>query len=198
MAFYQGKLYALADDENLLIINISQDPSTGNPQISRIGQVIKGDPWESASMPDNWYSADMLQDTMGKKKLYLVESCGALLMVRRKVCCSVAGEAAVSGQCEFEVFKADLERSRWVNVTSLGDDQMIFLGRSCSRAVTASQYGMPGDQIFFLDDVMENCKYSFHEETTSVSVYDMRTGEVSSPLPMIWKHEMILATWLFP
>jgi hypothetical protein len=57
---------------------------------------------------------------------------------------------------------------------------------------------MPGDQIFFLDDVLENCKYSFDEETTSVSVYDMRTGEVSSPLLMIWKHEMILATWLFP
>ena len=44
MAFYQGKLYALADDENLLVINISQDPSTGDPQVSRIGLVIKGDP----------------------------------------------------------------------------------------------------------------------------------------------------------
>ena len=114
-------------------------------------------------------------------------------------CCRVVGKTVVAGQNEFEVFKADLENSRWVNVTTLGVDQMDFLGRPCSKAVSASQYGMPNDQIFFLDDVMENNKeYSYEEETTSVSVYDMRSAEVSSPLPMAWKHEMISATWLFP
>uniref|UniRef100_A0A0D9X7R2 KIB1-4 beta-propeller domain-containing protein n=1 Tax=Leersia perrieri TaxID=77586 RepID=A0A0D9X7R2_9ORYZ len=188
MAFYRGKLYALNHEENLLIINISQDPRTGDPQISRIGQVIKG---------DSRYST--MIDTMDKKKLYLVESCGALLMVRRKVCCRMAGDTVVSGQSEFEVFEADFEHSQWVSVTTLGGDQMVFLGRPCSRAVSASQYGMPGDQIFFLDDVLENAKeYDYEDETTSVSVYDMRSAEVSFPLPMAWKHEMIPATWLFP
>jgi hypothetical protein len=67
MAFYQGKLYALADDENLLVVNISQDSSTGNPQVSRIGQVIKGD-------PDHLFGAGMPDDTTTRKKLYLVES----------------------------------------------------------------------------------------------------------------------------
>ncbi|KAL6896750.1 hypothetical protein ACP4OV_007322 [Aristida adscensionis] len=193
MAFYQGKLYALTDDECLLVVNIGQDPSTGDPQISRIGQVIKGDPDPelAPSFPDN---------TKGRKKLYLVESCGALLMVHRKVCCRVAaGDKIVAGQSEFEVYKADLKHSQWVNVTTLGDDQMLFLGRRCSRAVTASQYGMPCDRIFFLDDVMENSlDYHSGEDTTSVSVYDMRTSEISSPLPMVWKSEMICATWLFP
>ncbi|RLN34625.1 F-box protein [Panicum miliaceum] len=190
MAFYQGKLYALANDENLLVVNISQDPTTGDPQISRIGKVIKS---------DLSYPTDMPDDANEKKKLYLVELGGALLKIRRKVCCRRASETLVAGQSEFEVFKADLEHSQWVNVTTLGDDHMLFLGRPCSRAISASQYGMPGDQIFFLDDVMENCKqYSYDEETTSVSVYNMRSGEVSSPLPIIWKHEMILATWLFP
>uniref|UniRef100_A0A0A8Z4S9 Uncharacterized protein n=1 Tax=Arundo donax TaxID=35708 RepID=A0A0A8Z4S9_ARUDO len=76
---------------------------------------------------------------------------------------------------------------------------MIFLGRLCSRAVSESQYGMPGDHIFFLDDDLQNVvKYHYEEENTSVGVYDMRNGEVSSPLPMIWKHEMILTTRLFP
>jgi hypothetical protein len=190
MAFYQGKLYALANDENLLVVNISQDPTTGDPQISRIGRVIMG---------DLSYSTNMSDDAKGKKKLYLVELGGALLMIHRKVCCRRAGETLVAGQSEFEVFRADLEHSQWVNVTTLGDDHMLFLGRPCSRAMSASQYGMPGDQIFFLDDVMENCKqYSYDEETTSVSVYNMRSGVVSSPLRMIWKHEMMLATWLFP
>lgn len=67
MAFYQGKLYALADDENRLVVNISQDSSTGNPQVSRIGQVIKGD-------PDHLFGAWMPDDTTARKKLYLVES----------------------------------------------------------------------------------------------------------------------------
>jgi hypothetical protein len=192
MAFYQGKLYVLANDENLLIVNISQDPTTGDPQICRFGQVINGEnPWNSTIMPG---------DATGKKKLYLVESGGSLLMVRRKVCCRLEGEKVVAEQSEFEVFKADFENSRWVNVTTLGDDQMLFLGQPCSRVMSASQYGMPGDQIFFLDDVLENyCKgYSYDEENTSVSVYNMKSGKVSSPLPMVWKHKMILALWLFP
>lgn len=193
MAFYQGKLYAVADNENLLVVNISQDPSTGDPQVSRIGQVIKGD-------PDPLFDAWLPDDTTAKKKLYLVESRGALLMVRRKVCCRMVDDTIVAGRIsEFEVLEADFEHSQWVNVTTLGDDQMLFLGRPCSRAVSASQYGMSNDQIFFLDDVMENVvEYNFDEENTSVNVYDMRNGEVSRPLPMVWKHEMVFATWMFP
>ncbi|TVU39234.1 hypothetical protein EJB05_12643, partial [Eragrostis curvula] len=70
---------------------------------------------------------------------------------------------------------------------------MLFLGRPCSRAVSVSQYGMSGDQIFFVDDVMENVLegYTFEEENTSVSAYNMRTGELSSPLPMVWDRKMI-------
>ncbi|WVZ65938.1 hypothetical protein U9M48_015221 [Paspalum notatum var. saurae] len=186
MAFFRGKLYALAADENLLIVNISQDPITGDPQISRIGQVIKGDPCYP-----NLFSS--------KKKLYLIESSDTLLMVRRKVYCKTAGGLFVAGKNEFEVFEADLERSQWVTVTTLGEDQMLFLGQPSSRAVSASQYGMQNDQILFLDDIMVNhMDYSYVEEITSVSAYDMRTGKVSSPLPMVWNHEMLHVTWLFP
>ncbi|TVU39233.1 hypothetical protein EJB05_12642, partial [Eragrostis curvula] len=183
-----GKLYAIDQDENLLVVNISEHPTTGNPQVSQIEQVIKGNPFHTTI------------HTAVKKKIYLVESCGTLLMVRRKVHCRVEGLGLVAGQNEFEVFKADLEQSLWVNVKTLGDDQMLFLGRPCSRAVSASQYRMSGDQIFFLDDIMENDfeEYTFEEEISSVSAYNMRTGEVSSPLPMVWNHKMITAAWLFP
>nr|TKW34733.1 hypothetical protein SEVIR_2G325300v2 [Setaria viridis] len=192
MAFYQGKLYALAYDENLHIVNISQDPSTGDPQVARVRQVIKGD-------PDPLLEAWWPDDTTGVKKLYLVESGGTLLMVHRKICCRISDSMIVAGQNKFEVFKADIQHSRWVSVTTLGDDQMLFLGRQCSRVVSASQYGMSSDQIFFLDDEMENATQCyFDEESTSVGVYNMRTGEVSSPLPLVWKHEVLLATWLFP
>ncbi|TVU39237.1 hypothetical protein EJB05_12646, partial [Eragrostis curvula] len=153
MAFYRGKLYVIAQDENLLVVNIGEDLSTGDPQVSQVEQVIKE-----------------------------------------------AGSELVAGQSEFEVFKADLEQSQWIKVTTLGDDQMLFLGRPCSRSVSTSRFGMPGDKIFFLDDIRENAfvEYTFEEEITYVSAYNMRTGEVSSPLPMVWDRKMIPAAWLFP
>uniref|UniRef100_A0ACD5TZR8 Uncharacterized protein n=1 Tax=Avena sativa TaxID=4498 RepID=A0ACD5TZR8_AVESA len=41
MAFYKGRLYVITNDENLLVVNISQDQSTGDPLVSKIGRVIK-------------------------------------------------------------------------------------------------------------------------------------------------------------
>uniref|UniRef100_A0ACD5U0B7 Uncharacterized protein n=2 Tax=Avena sativa TaxID=4498 RepID=A0ACD5U0B7_AVESA len=198
MAFYQGKLYAIADDENLLVVNISEDHKTGDPQVSRIGQVIKGDPWYPYPLDDN---------TMPCKKIYLVESFGALLMVRRAIWCrfvkpGVSGEV-VAGPNEFEVFEADFKHSRWVKVSTLGGDQVLFVGRRCSRAMSVSHYkGFSGDCIVFLDDDEQNrVDYLYDEEYTSCSAYDIRSGKVRTCRPkMSWKRceEMDLAAWLFP
>uniref|UniRef100_A0ACD5TZM5 Uncharacterized protein n=1 Tax=Avena sativa TaxID=4498 RepID=A0ACD5TZM5_AVESA len=195
MAFYQGKLYAIADGEKLFVVNISEDNNTGDPQVSKIGTVIK----DKADPSWNWNSKS-------HKKLYLVESRGALLMVRRKICLCVpeprVGHKVIAGLSEFEVFEADLEHSRWIKVSALGDDQVLFLGRRCSRAVSVSQYGLLGNRIFFLDDDDEFLvSYFYGEENTSCNAYDMRLGDVSSPHPMIsWKRcrKMRLAAWLFP
>ncbi|KQK04864.2 F-box protein At2g26160 [Brachypodium distachyon] len=202
LAFYQGKLYALANDENLLVVSIAKDQSTGDPQVSRIGQVIKGDPWYSALYDE--------YNIMACKKLCLVESRGTLLMVRRQILCRFP-ELGVDGRRvgvivaednEFEVFEADFEHSQWVNVTTVGDDQVLFLGRRCSRAVSVCQYGLSGNHIFFLDDDEEkHVEYSYDEEDTSCGTYDMISGMVSSLKPVIsWKRhdEMRLAAWLFP
>ncbi|KAM3300129.1 hypothetical protein ACQJBY_041254 [Aegilops geniculata] len=194
MAFYQGKLYALTKEENLLVVNISEDHSTGDPQVSRIGQVIKGDPWYSVAFTNN---------AMLCKKLYLVESCGAMLMVRRTIFCRVPdGGGAVAGPSAFEVFKADFEHSGWVKVSTVGADQVLFLGRRCSRSLPFSQYGVPGDHILFLDDDEENrTEYGYAEESTSYGTYAMGSGRYRSVHPDIsWKRgdEMRLAAWLFP
>ncbi|KAF0919624.1 hypothetical protein E2562_030738 [Oryza meyeriana var. granulata] len=206
MAFYQGKLYAIASDENLLVVNISQDQSTGNPQVSRIGRVIKGEPFCTYFVHEY-----LTVDIVPNKKLYLVESRGTLLMIRRKIWCLCkhapltepeAPRHVVSGPNQFDVFKADFEQSQWVKVTTMGEEQVLFLWRRCSRAVSVSRYGMSGDQIFFLDDDEENAKqYEYNEEITSFSVYDMRDGKIYSPLPKAsWKRcdEMRLVAWLFP
>ncbi|RLN33039.1 F-box protein [Panicum miliaceum] len=183
MAFYQEKLYVLSHFEDLTVMNIGQHPRTGDPQVSRIGKIIRGD---QVVLP---------LDGICRKKLYPVESRGTLLMVRRMVYLREINDMILAGCSEFEVFEADFKHSQWVNVTTLGDDQMLFLGRWCSRAVSASENGMSGDLIFFLDDMQDvrNCAF----EDTSVSVYNMRTSKVSSPPPMVWKHQMIPASWLF-
>ncbi|CAM0953884.1 unnamed protein product [Alopecurus aequalis] len=215
MTFYQGKLYALDDDENLLVVNISSDQSTGDPQVSRIRRAIKG-------TGDRCYKGDCrlhhcvfeyssTHYTIPFKKLYLVESRGALLMVRRKIWCLVLFSTPrygicgkfVAGQSAFEVFEADFEEhSRWNEVPTIGDDQVLFLGQRCSRAVSVSQYGMLGNRIFFLDDDDEHrVDYFYDEENASCSAYDMGLGGISSPHPLIsWKrcHETRLAAWLFP
>lgn len=143
MALYQGKLYTLSHHEHLCVVNISQDETTWDPQVFRNEQVIKGDN----------FSILMEEKRTGvTKKLCLVESRGVLLMVRREVCCTWVLDKLVAGRNKFEVFEADFKRSRWVNVMTLGDDQVLFLGRRCSKAVPVSQYEMTGDRIFFLDD----------------------------------------------
>lgn len=65
--------------------------------------------------------------------------------------------------------------------------------------MSVSQYGISGDHIFFLDDYKVNMTgYLYDKESTSVGVYDMKTCEVSSPLPMVWDHKIIHTAWLFP
>ncbi|KAF6997585.1 hypothetical protein CFC21_013792 [Triticum aestivum] len=202
MAFYKGKLYALDDDENLLVVNISNDQSTGDLQVSRIGRVIEG------KADFRLYHVGSEENGLPVKKLYLVESRGMLLMVRRNIWCQVpevrpgGPRKIIAGRSEFEVFEADFEHSRWIKVSIMGDDQVLFLGRRCSRAVAVSRYGLLGNRIFFLDDDDEyRVDYSYVEENTSCNAYDMRLGDISSPHPMIsWKRrkEMRLAAWLFP
>ncbi|XP_037473499.1 uncharacterized protein LOC119349554 [Triticum dicoccoides] len=195
MSFYQGKLYAVANDENLLVVNISQDQSTGDPQVSRIGQVIEGEPWYPVVFADN---------TIPCKKLYLVEGHGALLMVRRVIWCKVPGPGmrgkVVARESSFEVFEADFEHSRWVKVSALGG--LMFLGRRCSRVLSLSQFRILDDHIFFLDDDEENLvEYGYDKENTSFGTYDIRSDRVRSVHRDIsWKRgdEMRLAAWLFP
>ncbi|CAM0953875.1 unnamed protein product [Alopecurus aequalis] len=197
MVFYQGKLYAIAKDENLLVVNITEDHSTGDPQVHSIGEVIKGD-------PAHWYSCLFDDNVIANNKNYLVESRGALLMVRRTIWCRVTepGGDIMAGRNKFEVFKADFEHSRWVNMTTFGDDQLLFLGRRCSRAVSVSQYDLTGDKIMFLDDDEENrVEYAYEDENTSYSIYHMRSRSVRSGYPSVyWKRgdDMRLAAWLFP
>ncbi|CAN6330207.1 unnamed protein product [Urochloa humidicola] len=191
MAFFQGKLYALdsnPDPVDLIAIHIVDDHDCNAPRVNRIERLIK-----EASLPPE---EDFLCE------YYLLESHGTLLMIRRKL--SFKAEylterryigTLVAGSSEFEVFEADFEQGLWSEVRTLGDDQALFLGRGCSRAVRVSPYDLSHDCLFFIDDYTS---WLWKKTTTFCGVYDMKDKKVYSSLPTVsWKIGHLPATWLF-
>ncbi|CAL4983498.1 unnamed protein product [Urochloa decumbens] len=100
---------------------------------------------------------------------------------------------------EFDVFKADFEEMQWTKVTTIGDDQVLFLRRRCSRSVCVSGHEIPGDSIVFMENDDEDRDWYDEDITSSCSVYNMKDSKVSRLLPMVsWKRGAVSATWLFP
>ncbi|PIA63537.1 hypothetical protein AQUCO_00201108v1 [Aquilegia coerulea] len=86
---------------------------------------------------------------------YLVESCGALLMVYRfRKCRGRRKYGRVHITINFLVFKLDESSDvpQWVELKSIGD-QMIFLGRNSSISISAKGVpGFKGNCIYFTED----------------------------------------------
>ncbi|CAO2149571.1 unnamed protein product [Urochloa humidicola] len=192
IVFHQGKLYALDSKDALFAVDISVDHSTGDPWVSQIQQVISG---------LHTHHTMFLSDGVPILRAnYLVESRGALLLVCREIDLRWKErnwdriEVLEAERSRFEVYEANFAESQWAKVTTIGDDQVLFLCRMFSRSVNISQNEMPGDHIFFMD----NGGYS-KEASSTCSVYNMRDGKMSTPLPMVsWKPSGVFATWLLP
>jgi len=192
MAFYQGKLYVVDYHEDLLALEISVDDKTGDPRVSRIGRVI------NVNQFDNELTL--------LRMLYLVESCGSLLLVRRMISNKhVNGQGQIHtfpGQCEPDVLisMADFARSQWVKVTTLADDGALFLG-PCSRAVCVPQGDSPGTRVWFLDDYKDFHLWNERRSSLSSDTSSVASPKPFSPLPMIsWRGylENAGAAWIFP
>ncbi|CAN6363336.1 unnamed protein product [Urochloa humidicola] len=193
IVFHQGKLYALDCMDKLFAVDISVDHNTGNPCVFQIQEVISGI-LARHSMVSPGFVILMVP--------YLVESRGALLVVCRTIDLHLKpGQNRVfeAKRNRFEVFEANFGQSSWAKVTTLGDDQVLFLRQRCCRCVSISHKEVPRDCIFFLDnDVDDSCWHGL-ALPRSCSVYSMMDGKVSTAQPTIsWKHGMVFATWLFP
>ncbi|CAL4991838.1 unnamed protein product [Urochloa decumbens] len=189
--FHQGKLYALTYMDTLFAVDISVDHSTGDPCVSQVQQVIGGlHARSNIFLPDG---------VLIMPVNYLAESPGALLLVYREIDLRVKGnwdkiEDLEAEQSRFEVYEVNFGQSQWAKMTTIGDDQVLFLCRRFCRAVNISHNEIPGDRIFFMD----NDGYS-KKASSTCSVYDMRDGKTSTPLPMVsWKPSTVFATWLLP
>jgi hypothetical protein len=121
---------------------------------------------------------------------YLVESRGVLLVVLRKLhhpFDDLDGPDA-AGHNEFEVFEADLSQSQWLKVTTIGNNEILFLRPRCSRSVCVPHNALPGDCIFFLENVWDR---SLCGGSSSCRAYTMMDGRVSNPLPTVsWEPGM--------
>ncbi|KAF8673233.1 hypothetical protein HU200_048785 [Digitaria exilis] len=194
MAFHQGKLYVLEESmETLFSIDISVDHGTCDPWVSRVRYVLSEIP---SAIPV------ARNENVTVKILYLVELDGALLMVRRTMHCIFLPGMSIAnliGGNEFKLFRVDFQQSKWVEVTTIGDNQVLFLRRRCSRFIPVSLEEMPGDRIIFLDNDDEDHSWYKVVTSDSCSVYDMRDGKVSAFPPMVsWEQGPVPATWLFP
>ncbi|TVU24430.1 hypothetical protein EJB05_26864, partial [Eragrostis curvula] len=190
IAFYQGKLYVVDDDESLLAVHIVVDDSTGNPRVARFVQVINNSPY-----------------LILNRMVYLVKSRGSLLMVCRRnhVAHRESEIHTYAGLYEPELvaFEADFGQSQWVEVTTLRDDQALFLG-PCSRDVCMLKCDMTENRVWFLDDYKnyQGWGYCYDDMKDSSTARDcsMKKSKLSTPLPMIsWKGcRGAGAAWLFP
>ncbi|XP_051211806.2 uncharacterized protein [Lolium perenne] len=179
MIWHRGKLYALHDTRcRLLCVSVGEDRDTGEPNVSRVDILVEGSMWEVIESPP-WSP-------------YLLESDGALLMVRRGDPNSDIQNPFMGGDSvhyvgrgleratRFTVFKADLARSRWTELSSVGEDTVLFVQGWCSRAVRipgrCKDY-VTGDRIFFVSDAAArgyHCPYYRKKVSFYCSFYDMR------------------------
>ncbi|KAF8746387.1 hypothetical protein HU200_013365 [Digitaria exilis] len=204
ITFHHGNLYALDHCGGVLVsVDVSTDHNTGDPWISRVRRVI--DDYEDEEN-------EVALDFATSKDRFLVELHGRMLMVERVMHHRWKIERSFetmprSYKNVFEVFEANFERSQWSKVTTIGDDQVLFLRSQCCRFVCVSQYQMLGDLIFFLENGVkddmgngdEDDNRYCEERLGPCRVYDMRDGKVSDPLPTVpWTRAFALATWLSP
>ncbi|KAL6606636.1 hypothetical protein ACP70R_042289 [Stipagrostis hirtigluma subsp. patula] len=186
VVFFGGKLYGVAPDGRLSIVEMSYGLS-GEPKISSIECIIK---WNSVGYLLPTLSKEksyIFKETFQKKKKifkeYLVECCGRLLTVTRLIEIAVPRATAddffkLHRTVAFDVFEADLSTkpAQWRRVNKL-DGQALFVGKHCSKSFPAGDCsGIHEDCIYFMCD----CPPIFSADPSRDSgVYNMKTGIIT-------------------
>ncbi|CAL4983479.1 unnamed protein product [Urochloa decumbens] len=187
MVFHSGQLYAYDEYRNgLFAIDASVNQITGDPWVSGTRLAVH----RNFCGPCTFVHCE--SETITMQSIYLVESCGELLMVCRTVHGMWKWKRFPSGldkritvvgteRNEFEVYKADFEEMQWTKVTAIGDDQVLFLRGRSSRSVCVSGHEMPGDSIIFMKNDDEDTDWYDEDIRSSCSVYSMKDTKGLSP-----------------
>uniref|UniRef100_A0A0D3GM40 KIB1-4 beta-propeller domain-containing protein n=1 Tax=Oryza barthii TaxID=65489 RepID=A0A0D3GM40_9ORYZ len=194
IAYYNGKLYSVSSDGELFVHEFSDSISADI--------VIGIAPQAYSCQGYSWRST-----------FYLVISCttGRLMMVRWRWHLPIFynvrrwGVDELRKEIKLDVFEADLEKRRWLEVKELGD-QALFLGTSCSRAILSSDYG---SCIFFSSlNITRLCSDGIINGIGDCAycVYDMKNDSFRFDNPVSIKREGLSygsdgrwrADWFFP
>jgi hypothetical protein len=193
MIFYKGKLYVIDNLKDLLAIEVREDHDGGNIRISQIECVLEG------SFP----TIRLIEDGISYIGEYLIESNGTLLRVRRTFFGKVLDDDMISTtikpvDAHFEIYGADFQLRRWVEVKGVEDDQALFLGKSYCRSLSVSRYKLKGNFVFFLDD--GTCDWFWKGAPSRCAGYNMRNEDLVfiPPLTGSSKDLNTTTTWVFP
>ncbi|OEL27549.1 hypothetical protein BAE44_0011433 [Dichanthelium oligosanthes] len=168
-AFFRGKLYAIDNRGDLYEFDLTTDDSDGGCRSVKVPAcVIQHAPRQEEPEPA---LAAAPQGARRTTRRYLVVSSDndELLMVRWSIveynhvdAChtSALGPAGKEPVMAFGVFQADLKTSAWSEMTTSGalEDQVLFVSRSCSLTLRASDYknagggDVRGNRVFYLED----------------------------------------------
>uniref|UniRef100_A0A0E0A509 F-box domain-containing protein n=1 Tax=Oryza glumipatula TaxID=40148 RepID=A0A0E0A509_9ORYZ len=198
IAFCGGKLYALSCGK-LFTVEMSE-VHIEKPKVPHVECIVEDFPIESHSQP-------CPENHICVTWPYLVESGGRLLNVIRLVGVPFPPEDdddifKDSLTFSFEVYEADLNTGSrmWRRVESLGD-QALFVGRHCSKSLSAAEYvGAQEDCIYFMcDDYFR----SDEDPLCDAGIYNMRSGVITPLLqentaPRLHPTGEGHPTWFFP
>ncbi|KAL5702027.1 hypothetical protein ACHQM5_027296 [Ranunculus cassubicifolius] len=152
--------------------------------VDRIGALYAID------LSDNDPKLSMVVEAMYEyttNQLYLVESCGNLVMVKREV----KYDSPIYFTTGFEVFKLDFVESKWVQVKDMCG-QVLFLGDNLSMSLPASNCPWcDPNSIYFTDD-----NFYWHEFASPYRIYD--TGVFNMEDGSIDRHYAMKSEMKFP
>ncbi|CAN6550202.1 unnamed protein product [Malus baccata var. baccata] len=139
--FSDGSFYLLSSDYNISQIKVTD-----------VLAAIRTD--DDCEIETGCHEVKMSEDQEDEQEnytvlKYLVESCGELLLVCRFY--STKPNAILETH-DFKVYKLDFSQMAWKRVHDLGD-QVLFLGKCCSRSVSSGELGVPmTNRIYFSND----------------------------------------------
>ncbi|XP_059626765.1 probable F-box protein At1g44080 [Cornus florida] len=182
MILYNDQLYGVTDEYDLVLIEL--DPQPRGTKVT----MPSPDGHDRHSHPDSEF-------------IYLVESCGELLMVVRH-CRYPTGNGSFPPcfTTAFKVFKFDSSGPRWVEVDNLGD-QMLFVGTSSGISFSASLFsGFRGNCIYFTDDNFWNIVIIFEgpKACRDLGVFSLDDGSIKSFFPTGSHSSLCPPVWYMP
>ncbi|CAM0947324.1 unnamed protein product [Alopecurus aequalis] len=186
IALHRGKLYALYDRHRLYAYDLA---AAGEPGASVRLCIPR------SYRTKNEAEARLFRTFSWPERNYLVPSpsCGGrLLLVRSK-----GGE-------QFDMFEADDASGRWSEVTSLGDDEALFVGVNGSMALqTVSRYGgvVRANHIYFAGETDRRRICFGGDIPVSLGVYDMgnkTASDIDLPRGSFADDCTPAGSWIFP